>query len=56
MTSVTISAEQLEWYNRGIVLLIAIMRGRADHGAAERKIYEDWRQQGNLLDVSEQEA
>lgn len=51
MSSITLSAAQLDWYNRGIVLLMSIMRGRADHGQAERKVYDNWRQEGELLEV-----
>lgn len=49
--NVTLSAAQLDWYNRGIVLLMSIMRGRADHGQAERTVYDDWRQDGELLEM-----
>lgn len=48
---ITISAAQLDWYNRGIVLLMSVMRGRAEHGQAERTVYDNWRQEGELLEV-----
>lgn len=48
---ITLSAAQLDWYDRGIVLLMSIMRGRADHGQAERAVYDDWRMEGELLEV-----
>jgi hypothetical protein len=51
MSAITLSADQLDWYNRGIVLLMSVMRGRADHGQAERQVYDDWRQEGELLDT-----
>lgn len=50
MNSITLTAAQLDWYNRGIVLLMSIMRGRADHGQAERAVYDAWRQEGELID------
>lgn len=49
---ITLRAAQLDWYNRGIVLLMSVMRGRADHGLAERTVCDDWRMEGELLDVS----
>lgn len=49
---IPLSAAQLDWYNRGIVLLMSVMRGRADHGQAERTVYDDWRQEGELLEMS----
>lgn len=47
---IILSAAQLDWYNRGIVLLMSVMRGRADHGQAERAVYDDWRKDGALLE------
>ena len=52
MSTITLSASQLDWYNRGIVLLMSVMRGRADHGQAERAVYDAWRQNGELLDMA----
>jgi len=44
--SVTLTPAQLDWYNRGVVLLMSVMRGRADHGTAERAVYDAWRHGG----------
>lgn len=30
---------------------MAIMNGRKDCGEAERQVFEDWRKQGNLIDL-----
>lgn len=54
--SITLTADQLDWYNRGIVLLMSVMRGRADHGQAERTVYDDWRKDGALLEGAESSA
>lgn len=51
--TVPLTVGQLRWYNEGIVLLMNIMRGRADTGEAERSVYEEWRGRGNLIDVGE---
>lgn len=51
MSTISITAAQLDWYNRGIVLLMSIMRGRAEHGQAERTVYDEWRSEGELLEV-----
>lgn len=47
--AVVITPAQLDWYNRGIVLLMSVMRGRADHGQAELAVYDDWRLGGQML-------
>jgi len=48
---ITLTPAQLDWYNRGIVLLMSVMRGRADHGQAERAVYDDWRLGGNVVEL-----
>lgn len=50
--TITLTPAQLDWYNRGIVLLMSVMRGRADHGQAERAVYDDWRQAGAVIDAA----
>lgn len=50
MNTITLSPAQLDWYNRGTVLLMSVMRGRAEHGQAERTVYDDWRSEGELLE------
>ena len=49
--TITLTPAQLDWYNRGIVLLMSVMRGRADHGQAERAVYDDWRLSGNVVEL-----
>ncbi len=49
--TVSLTSSQLDWYNRGIVLLMSVMRGRADHGQAERAVYDDWRQAGAVIEM-----
>ena len=48
---VTLTPAQLDWYNQGIVLLMSVMRGRADQGQAERAVYDDWRLGGNVVEL-----
>lgn len=33
-------------------LVLAVMRGRAEHGDAERAVFDDWRKGGMLIDRS----
>jgi hypothetical protein len=49
--AIVLSPSQLDWYNRGIVLLMSVMRGRADHGQAERAVYDAWRQEGAVIEM-----
>lgn len=49
--AITLTPAQLDWYNRGIVLLMSVMRGRAEHGQAERAVYDDWRKHGEMIEV-----
>lgn len=49
--AISLTPAQLDWYNRGIVLLMSVMRGRADHGQAERTVYDDWRNDGAVIEM-----
>jgi hypothetical protein len=44
--------QQLDWYNEGVIMLMALMNGRGivARGSAERKVFEQWRMRGHLID------
>lgn len=47
---------QLDWYNAGVTLLMAVMNGRGvDRDSAERKVYEQWRNEGSLIETIKEE-
>jgi hypothetical protein len=49
--------KQLVWYSEGIAMLMALMNGRGvvAKESAERKVYDEWRSRGRLLDVTAQD-
>jgi hypothetical protein len=47
---------QLDWYNEGITMLLALMNGRGvvHKESAERKVFEQWRMSGHLIPNEEE--
>jgi hypothetical protein len=44
--------KDLEWYNEGVALLMALMGGRGivAQDSAERAVFEEWRKRGRVTD------
>lgn len=51
--TITLTPAQLDWYNRGLVLLMSVMRGRAAHGSSEQAVFAQWRLEGSLVEHDE---